>query len=72
MDMFTVQVFPIAQPDEWDAWIKSAESGDRAEPHRQMLCRLGVTKEHVFRQETPMGRSWCSCGRASTRARSAS
>lgn len=55
MDTFTVQVFPIAQPDEWDAWIESAESGDRAEAHRHMLSRIGVTKEHVFRQETPMG-----------------
>jgi len=55
MDTFTVQVFPIAQPDEWDAWIESAGSGDRAEAHRQMLSRMGVTKEHVFRQDTPMG-----------------
>ena len=55
MDTFTVQVFPIAQPDEWDAWMASIESGDRAEDHRRMLNRMGVAKEHVFRQETLMG-----------------
>lgn len=55
VDKFTLQVFPIAQADEWDAWVESAKSGDQAEGHRQMLSRMGITKEHVFRQETPMG-----------------
>lgn len=48
MESFTVQVFPIARPDEWRSFIESAATGDRAEAHREMLKRLGVKREHIY------------------------
>jgi len=55
MDTFTVQVFPVAKPAEWRSFIKSVESGDRADGHRQMLRRLGIKREHIFTQSAPEG-----------------
>ena len=55
MDTFSVQVFPVARPDEWSQFMREIDSGERAGAHRDLLRRLGVTKEHVFRQDTPMG-----------------
>jgi len=55
METFTVQVFPIANPEEWRAFAKSIDRGDRKDGHRQMLRRLGVKREHVYTQATPGG-----------------
>ena len=55
MEAFAVQVFPIAKPDDWRAWVDSAATGERAEAHRQMLRRLGIKREHVHHQATPAG-----------------
>jgi uncharacterized protein YjeT (DUF2065 family) len=55
VETFAVQVFPVAQPEEWDAFIQETSSGPRAEGHREMLRGLGVTREHVYRQDTPAG-----------------
>ena len=48
MESFTVQVFPVARPDEWRAFCESAATGQRADSHRQMLRRLGVKREHIY------------------------
>lgn len=55
MEQLAVSVFPIANLEEWRAFIESVESGERAEPHRAFLRRLGVKREHVRRQSTPSG-----------------
>jgi hypothetical protein len=55
MDTFAVQVFPIAKPDDWRAFIASINTGERADAHRQLLRRLGVKREHVYHQATPAG-----------------
>lgn len=55
MDIFTVQVFPIAKPDEWREFMESISHGERAAAHREMLQRLGIKREHAFTQSTPMG-----------------
>jgi hypothetical protein len=55
METFAVQVFPIAKPDEWRAFLTSIDTGERADAHRQMLRRLGVKREHVHHQATPAG-----------------
>jgi hypothetical protein len=52
-ETFAVQVFPIAKPREWREFCESIETGERAGAHREMLERLGVTREHVFHQQTP-------------------
>jgi hypothetical protein len=52
-DTFAVQVFPIAKPREWREFCDSIETGERAGAHREMLGRLGVTREHIFQQKTP-------------------
>ena len=53
MDTFAVQVFPIAKPREWREFCDSIASGERADAHREMLGRLGVSREHIFHQRTP-------------------
>jgi hypothetical protein len=53
MDTFAVQVFPIAKPREWREFCDSIASGERADGHREMLGRLGVSREHIFHQSTP-------------------
>jgi hypothetical protein len=53
MDTFAVQLFPIAKPREWREFCDSIASGDRADAHREMLGRLGVSREHIFHQRTP-------------------
>ena len=55
MDTFAVAVFPVAKPDEWRAWADSIASGDRADAHRQMMRRLGITREHIRYQASPAG-----------------
>ena len=55
METFAVTVFPVAKPDEWRAWIDSVDTGERADPHRQFLRRLGVKREHVRYQASPAG-----------------
>ena len=55
METFTVQLFPIAKPEEWRAFVDSCSTGERAAAHRQVLGRLGVKSEHVFTQATPAG-----------------
>jgi hypothetical protein len=55
MAMQTVQVFPVAKPDEWREFIESASTGEHAEGHRAMLRRLGVNREQVWAQATPAG-----------------
>jgi hypothetical protein len=49
-DTFAVQVFPIAKPQEWREFCDSIASGERAGAHREMLGRLGVSREHIFHQ----------------------
>lgn len=55
MEAFAVSVFPIAKPDEWQTFIESIDTGDRAEAHRTFLRRLGIKREHVRRQTSPAG-----------------
>jgi hypothetical protein len=55
MDTFAVQVFPIAKPREWREFCESVASGERAGAHRELLGKLGVTREHIFHQQTPAG-----------------
>jgi hypothetical protein len=55
MEAIAVQVFPIAKPDEWRAFLRDIDTGGRADAHRQMLRRLGVKREHAFSQATPAG-----------------
>jgi hypothetical protein len=50
-----VQIFPIAKPDDWRAFVESIDTGERGDAHRQALRRLGVKREHVFHQTTPAG-----------------
>jgi hypothetical protein len=52
-DAFAVQVFPIAKPREWREFCESIETGERSGAHREMLERLGVTREHIFHQKAP-------------------
>jgi hypothetical protein len=55
VETFAVQDFPIAEPDELRAFMRSIETGERAYAHRQALRRLGVKREHVHYQATPAG-----------------
>jgi hypothetical protein len=52
-DTFAVQVFPIAKPREWREFCESIETGERSGAHREMLGRLGVSREHIFHQKAP-------------------
>ncbi len=53
-DTFAVQVLPIAKPREWREFCEGIEAGgEHATAHRDMLRRLGVTREHIFHQKTP-------------------
>jgi hypothetical protein len=52
-DTFAVQVFPIAKPREWREFCESIETGEGSGAHREMLERLGVTREHIFHQKAP-------------------
>jgi hypothetical protein len=55
MEPFAVSVMPVAKPDEWQAFKEEITTGERADAHRQFLRRLGVKREHVHYQPTPMG-----------------
>jgi hypothetical protein len=55
MEAFAVQIFPIAKPDDWRAFVQSIDTGERGDVHRQTLRRLGVKRENVFHQATPAG-----------------
>jgi hypothetical protein len=55
VETFAVQIFPIAKPDAWRAFVESIDTGDRGDAHRQALRRLGVKREYVFHQATPAG-----------------
>jgi len=55
MDKFAVAVMPIADLGAWQEFAGEISTGERADAHRATLRRLGVTAEHIFRQETPMG-----------------
>jgi len=55
LETFAVSVFPVAKPDEWRAFIDSIAGGDRADAHRQMLRRLGIKREHIRYQASPVG-----------------
>jgi hypothetical protein len=50
-DALAVQVFPIAQPTEWREFCESVATGERAEAHRAMLSRLGISCERIFHQK---------------------
>ena len=52
-ETFAVQVFPIAKSREWREFCESIETGERSGAHREMLERLGVTREHIFHQKAP-------------------
>jgi hypothetical protein len=55
MAAFAVSVMPIAKYDEWREFAQEIESGRYADDHRAFLRRIGVTRENVFAQRTPMG-----------------
>jgi hypothetical protein len=55
MESFAVFVFPIAKPEEWRGFVDSANSGERAEAHREFLRRQGVSREHIHHQSSPAG-----------------
>jgi hypothetical protein len=56
VEAIAVSVLPVARPDEWHAFAESIlEEGERAEGHRAMLRRFGVTREHACFQPTPDG-----------------
>jgi hypothetical protein len=55
MDKFAVAVMPIADVGAWQEFTKEISTGSRAQAHRATLQRLGVTAEHAFHQQTPMG-----------------
>ncbi len=55
MDVFSVNLFPVAKVEEWKAFCQSAADGEKAADHRAFLKRMGVTREHIFHQATPMG-----------------
>ncbi len=50
MERFAVSVLPLAKPAEWRTFCDSIDHGERAEAHRAMLARLGVTHERVYHQ----------------------
>lgn len=50
MDKFAVSVLPLVKPQEWLKFADSIAHGERADAHRAMLARLGVTHEYVHRQ----------------------
>jgi hypothetical protein len=52
-ETFAVQLFPIAKPREWRQFCESIQTGERADAHREMLDRLGVSREHIFHEQTP-------------------
>lgn len=55
MDKIAVAVLPVADVHIWQEFLDEASRGDRAEAHQAFLRRGGVTTEHVFHQQTPMG-----------------
>lgn len=55
METFAVAIFPIAKPKEWREFVDSIANGERADAHRSFLRRLGVKREHIHHQPTPMG-----------------
>ena len=55
MDKFAIAVMPIADVGAWQEFAAEISTGARADAHRASLRRLGVTAEHAFHQQTPMG-----------------
>jgi len=55
MDKLAVAVMPIVDVGAWQEFADAISTGSRAEAHRDFLRRGGVKKEHLFRQQTPMG-----------------
>ena len=55
METFAVSVFPNRQTDEWRASIESIANGERADAHRQFLRPLGIEREHIRGQASPVG-----------------
>jgi hypothetical protein len=55
MEKFAISVLPVADVDGWKQFLDEATTGDRAASHRDFLRRGGITGEHVFHQQTPMG-----------------
>lgn len=55
MEKFAIAVMPIADLGAWEEFTDEISTGSRAEDHRAFLRRGGVTAEHAFRQQTPMG-----------------
>jgi hypothetical protein len=55
MDKVAIAVMPIADLGAWQELSDEISTGERGEAHRAFLRRGGVTAEHVFHQQTPMG-----------------
>lgn len=55
MDKFAIAVMPIADLGAWQEFATEISTGARADAHRTTLRRLGVSAEHAFHQQTPMG-----------------
>jgi hypothetical protein len=55
VDKFAIAVMPIADLGAWKEFATEISTGPRADAHRQTLRRLGVSTEHAFHQQTPMG-----------------
>jgi hypothetical protein len=55
VEKVAVAVMPVADVGAWQEFADEIASGARAEAHKEFLRRGGVTTEHVFRQQTPMG-----------------
>jgi hypothetical protein len=55
MDKVAVAVMPIADVGAWQEFAEEISTGDRADAHRTFLRRGGVSAEHIFHQQTPMG-----------------
>ena len=55
MDEFAVAIMPVADVEGWKQFCKQATAGDRAAGHKEFLRRGGITAEHIFHQQTPMG-----------------
>lgn len=55
MDKFAIAVMPLADVGAWQEFATEISTGARADAHRETLRRLGVTAEHAFHQQTPMG-----------------
>jgi hypothetical protein len=55
MTQMAVTVMPIADVGAWQTFADEISTGARSDAHRAFLRRGGVSKETIFRQQTPMG-----------------